>query len=93
MATSCSAVFHLASRVTGTLTRSSARIFAQARDQDLAAQDDDRGPERQPDDGTVGRQHQQAGRHQELVGDRVEHAAERRLLAPDAGEIAVENSR
>ena len=35
-------------------------------------------------------QHQQAGRHQQLVGDRVEHAPEGRLLRVGAGEIAVE---
>src|SRR5262249_4337651 len=35
-------------------------------------------------------EHEQAGGDQQLVRDRVEHAAERGLLAPDAGEIAVE---
>ena len=65
-------------------------IFAQARDQDLAAQDDDGGPQRPAMDGAVGGQHQQAGGDQQLVGDRIEHPAEGRLLVPDPREIAVE---
>jgi hypothetical protein len=43
------------------------------------------------DQGLLGRQHQEAGRHEQFVGDRIEHAAERGLLAPAAGEVAVEN--
>ena len=35
-------------------------------------------------------QHHQRGADQELVGDRVEHAAEVGELAPLAGELAVE---
>ena len=35
----------------------------------------------------------QARRHQKFVGDRIEHAAERGLLGPDAGEITVEEVR
>ena len=44
-------------------------------------------------DGAVGRQHQQAGGDQQLVGDRIEHAPERRLLRIGAREIAVEDNR
>ena len=33
---------------------------------------------------------QQAGGDEQLVGDRIQHAAERGLLAPDAREIAIE---
>jgi hypothetical protein len=65
--------------VTGTLTRS------------FAAQDDDRRPQRPAADRAIGGEHEQARRHQELVGDRIEHAPERRLLAPLAREIAVED--
>ena len=66
------------------------QIFAQARDQDFAAEDDDRRPQRQPGDGPVGGEHEQHRGDQQLVGDRVEHAAERGLLRPGAREIAVE---
>ncbi|GCC47945.1 hypothetical protein chiPu_0032148, partial [Chiloscyllium punctatum] len=65
-------------------------IFAQARDQDLAAQDHDRRPQRPAVDRIVGGQHQEAGGHQQLVGDRIEHPAERGLLVPHPGVIAVE---
>lgn len=41
-------------------------------------------------DDAVGGQHQQARGDQQLVGDRVEHPAERRLLIPDPRIIAVE---
>ena len=90
IATSWIVVFHFASFVTGTLTRSSGEIFAQARNQDLAAQDHDRGPQRPAMDGVVRHQHQQAGRDQELVGDRIEHPAEGGLLIPDSCIVAVE---
>ncbi|MGY4598647.1 hypothetical protein ACVWXL_006393 [Bradyrhizobium sp. GM22.5] len=66
------------------------KIFAQARDQDLAAQDHDGGPQRPAVNDAVGGQHQQARGDQKLVGDRIEHAAERRLLIPDPCVIAVE---
>ena len=90
MATICSVVFHLASCVTGTLTRSSARYSRRpetriSRHRMMIAAHSD-----QPRMVLVGRQHQQAGRDQQLVGDRIEHAAEGRLLAPFAREIAVE---
>ncbi len=38
----------------------------------------------------VGRQHQQAGRDQKLVGDRIEHPAEGGLLVPDSRIVAIE---
>ena len=41
-------------------------------------------------DGAVGDEQQERGRHQQLVGDRIEDAADGRLLLPGAGEIAVE---
>ncbi len=69
------------------------QIFAQSRDQDFAAQDDHGREQRPSMNGALGRQHQQARRHQELVGDRIEHAAERGLLVPHPGEIAVEKIR
>ncbi len=64
--------------------------LAQAGDEDLAHEDDDRRPDRPAVDRIVVHQHHQHGADQQLVGDRVEHAAERRLLLPDAGEVAVE---
>src|SRR4029077_6324167 len=66
-------------------------IFAQARDQNLATENYDRGPQRPSTNGAVGGEHQQTGRDQELVGDRVEHAAETRLLAVRARDVAVEH--
>jgi hypothetical protein len=65
-------------------------VFAQPRHQDLATQDDDRREQRGAADGAVRHQHQQAGRYQELVGDRVEHAAEGAELAPLARKVAVQ---
>jgi hypothetical protein len=41
-------------------------------------------------DDPVGGQHQQARCHQELVRDRIQHPAERRLLVPDPRIIAIE---
>jgi hypothetical protein len=35
-------------------------------------------------------QHEQQRCDQQLIGDRIQHAAERRLLLPGAGQIAVE---
>ncbi len=64
--------------------------LAQPGDEDLAHEDDDRRPDRPAGDGVVVHQHHQHGADQQLVGDRIEHAAERRLLLPHAGEIAVE---
>ena len=91
IATSWMVVFHFASLVTGTLTRRRGEIFAQARDQDFAAQDHDRGPQRPAMDAMLSRgQHQQAGRHQQLVGDRIEHPAEGGLLVPDSCIVAIE---
>ena len=90
IATSWMVVFHFASLVTGTLTRKRGEIFPQARYQDFAAQDHDRGPQRPAMDAVVCRQHQQAGRHQKLVGDRIEHPAEGRLLIPDSRIVAIE---
>src|SRR6516162_7772191 len=44
-------------------------------------------------DSLFGAKNQKAGCHQKLVGDRVKHAAERGLLAPNAGKIAVKKIR
>ena len=44
----------------------------------------------QPSRTAVGDENQDGDRDQQLVGDRVEHAAERRLLLPGARQIAVE---
>jgi hypothetical protein len=41
-------------------------------------------------DRPVGGEHQEHRRHQHLVGDRIEHAPQGRLLGPAPGEIAVE---
>ena len=38
----------------------------------------------------VGGQHQEAGRHQELVGDRIEHPAKSGLLVPHSCIVAIE---
>ncbi len=73
------------------LTRKLSEEFAQTRDQDFTAQNDDRGQQRPAVDAVLGGEHQKAGRDQELVGDRIEHLAERGLLTPHAGEIAVED--
>ena len=86
----CMVVFHLASCVTCTLTLSSARNSRRpdtriSRHRMMTAAQICR-----PVDGVVVRQHQQRGADQQLVGDRVEHAPERRLLLPDAGQIAVQ---
>ena len=52
------------------------------------------GPDMQPArNRTVGGQHEENDRYQNLVGDGIEHAAQGRLLAPFAGEIAVEEIR
>ena len=61
--------------------------FAQRRDRDLAADDDDREiglRAVEPD------QHDQRRRDHQLVGDRIEKGAERRRRAPAAREVAVE---
>ena len=89
-ATSCTAVFHLATRLTGTPTLSSARNSRRPETRisrhrmTIAAHSD------QPWIVLVGDEHQQTGRHEELVGDGVEHPPERGLLRIGAGEIAVE---
>src|SRR6516162_10671178 len=44
-------------------------------------------------DGLLGAEDQKAGCNQKLVGDRVKHTAERGLLAPNAGKIAIEKIR
>ena len=44
----------------------------------------------QPSIVSIGHEHEEAGGDQELVGDRIEHAPERRLLRVGASEIAVE---
>ena len=67
------------------------QVFAKPRHQNFAAENDDGGKQRPAADGLLGGQHQQAGRDQELVGNRVEHPPERRLLPVHAGEIAVEH--
>ena len=65
--------------------------LAQAGDQDLARQDDQRRPARGCRSACpLLDQHQQRRRHQELVGDRIEEAAEARDLVIAAREIAVE---
>ena len=51
-------------------------IFAQARNQDLAAKDDDRREQRPAVDRFLRRQHQQARGNEKFVGDGVQHAAE-----------------
>ena len=90
IAISCIVVFHFASRVTGTLTRSSARNSRRPETKIsrirtmIAAQID------QPSRTAVGDEDQDGDRDEQLVGDRVEHAAERRLLLPGARQIAVE---
>ena len=65
-------------------------IFTQATDQDFAQHDDDRRVERPGGQASLAHQHHQRRTHQQLVGDRIEHAAEVRLLPPHAGESAVE---
>ncbi len=64
--------------------------FAQAGNQDLAAEDDGGCAHVDAGDGRVVREHEQRDADEQLVRDRIEHAPERRLLLPHAGEIAVE---
>ena len=88
IAVNCPPVFHLASRDTGTLTRT-LREFPQARNKDsrhritIAASSDNQELCR-------GGQHQQRGGDQQLVGDRIEHPASEGLLRPEARKIAVQ---
>ena len=66
------------------------QVFAQPAHQDLAQHDDDRriqAPGGQP---ALPDQHHQRRADQQLVGDRIEHAAEIGLLVPGAGDPAVE---
>ena len=48
------------------------------------------GPKMRAVDRTVGSQHEKNGGDKNLVGDGIEHTAQRRLLAPAPCEIAVE---
>jgi hypothetical protein len=66
------------------------QVLAQARDQDLAAQDDQARQDDQAADGVDADQHEDDGGDQQLVGDRVEEAAERRNLVQVARQVAVE---
>jgi hypothetical protein len=78
-------VFHFASLVTGTLTFSAARY---------SRRPETRISRRPAGDAAamvgVGCQKQQTGGHEQLVGDRVQHAADIGRLLPRAGEITVE---
>ena len=70
MAMNCTVVFHLATLVTGTETRSSARNSRRpdtntSRDRMIIA-----GPDMRAVDRAVGGQHEKNSRHQNLVGDR-----------------------
>src|SRR3546814_4991962 len=67
--------------------------LAQAGDQNLAAQDDEGRDHRQAGNAVERDQHQDDRGDEQLVGDGIEEAAERRLLPPGAREIAVEIDR
>ena len=66
------------------------QIFAQARDEDFPAKDDDRRPEREARDGLIGGENENHRRDKKLVGDRIQHSSKRGLLRPGARQIAVE---
>src|SRR3546814_14541047 len=68
----------------------SSDLLSQPRNHDLAAQDHHGGQDHQPLDLAESRHHQQHGGDQKLVRHRVEEAAERRLLARGARDVAVE---
>jgi len=63
--------------------------LAQARYENLAAQDDERRQDHEARDAVEGNQHQDHRRDEELVGDRVEEAAEGGNLRAAARDIAV----
>ena len=66
------------------------QVFAQAADQNLAQHDHDRGIQSQGTEAPVADQHHQRRRHQQLVGDRVQHAAKTGCLAALTRQLAVE---
>src|SRR5690606_16676859 len=64
--------------------------FAQARDKDFPAENDDRGPEGEAGNNVLPGQGDQHDSDEQLVRNRVKHPAEIRLLLPGTGKIAVE---
>ena len=90
IATSCTVVFHLASLVTGTLTRNAARYSRNPDTRISRHRITIAAHSVQPWMMSFRGQHQQAGCHQQLVGDRIEHPAERRMLVQDSRIIAIQ---
>ncbi|QTK78994.1 hypothetical protein AT6N2_C1213 [Agrobacterium tumefaciens] len=66
------------------------QIFAQARDENFTAKNGNRSPQRPAGNRAIRRHQKQHGSDQQLVGDRVQHAADIRRLVPDTRQIAIE---
>ena len=78
-------VFHLASQVTGRHDLGVAEEFAQAGDEEFAEQDGEAGIMSQPEKLPIPGEGGDENADEQLVGDGVEHAAERGILVPARG--------
>ena len=87
---SCAVVFHLARKADRHLDGAVAEILAEAGDEDFAHQDGDGGDQVEAVEIAGPGEGDQQGADQQLVGDRVEHLAERGVELHLAGEEAVE---